>query len=166
MRRARLVELAEDYLVSGHERPVSREQAVVLVDRLWVERVREQEQWEGETDPERLTRAFAALDGTGIVAREDFACCRSCGQAEIGADGPEGSRGYVFFHGQSTDRAAAGDGLMLYFGGFDGSDGTTASVGRQVVAALEQVDLPVQWDGDPGRAISVAPLDWRKRLVG
>lgn len=164
--RAELVELAEDYLVSEDDRPVSREQAAALVDRLWLERVREQETWQGETDPERLTRAFAALDEAGIVAREDFACCHSCGHAEIGTEASDGAVGYVFFHGQGTDRVAAGGALMLYYGGFDDSDDTATSVGRQVVVALEQAGLPVEWSGDPGRAIQVTPLDWRKRLVG
>jgi hypothetical protein len=52
------------------------------------------------------------------------------------------------------------------YGGFDGSPETTASVGRAAVAALEQSGLSVEWDGDPGQAITVAPLNWRKRLVG
>ncbi|GAA3642822.1 hypothetical protein GCM10022267_31820 [Lentzea roselyniae] len=41
----------------------------------------------GETDPERLTRAFAALREAGITARENFTCCRSCGESEIGGEG-------------------------------------------------------------------------------
>ncbi len=27
-------------------------------------------------------------------------------------------------------------------------------------------DLPAAWDRDPGRAITVTPLDWRRRLIG
>ncbi|WP_442712729.1 DUF6891 domain-containing protein [Streptomyces sampsonii] len=34
------------------------------------------------------------------------------------------------------------------------------------MAALEAVGLAADWDGDPGRAITVTPLDWRRRLVG
>ncbi len=163
--RAEVIELAEDYLVSGEDRPVSREQAVALVDRLWLERLREQETWRGETDPERLTRAFSALEDAGIVAREDFACCSTCGRSEIKAEASEGAVGFVFFHGQCTDRAAAGGALMLYYGGFDDSQDTTASVARHVVAELEQVGLSVEWSGDTARAIEVTPLDWRRRLV-
>lgn len=101
----------------------------------------------------------------GIVAREDFTCCRSCGLAEIGAEAP-GSRGFVFFHRQGTEQAAAGRGLMLYYGGFDGSEATTTAVGHEVAAALERAGLPVQWNGNPGAGILVTPLDWRKRLIG
>jgi hypothetical protein len=163
--RAEVIELAEDYLVSGEDRPVSREQAVALVDQLWLERLREQETWRGETDPERLTRAFSALEDAGIVAREDFACCSTCGRSEIKAEASEGAVGFVFFHGQCTDRAAAGGALMLYYGGFDDSQDTTACVARHVVAELEQVGLSVEWSGDTARAIEVTPLDWRRRLV-
>ena len=46
-----------------------------------------------------------------------------------------------------------------------GSPETTAFVGREVVVALEDAGLPTEWNGDPGSAITITPLDWRKRLV-
>lgn len=163
--RDALQEAAEDYLVSGDERPVSPAQARQLVDRLWLERLAEQEAWEGVTDPERLAGAFEALEARGITARENFTCCRGCGMAEIGAE-REDARGFVFFHRQVTEHAADGHGLSLYYGGFDGSEETTGGVGREVVAALGAVGLSTDWDGSPAKAITVAPLDWRKRLQG
>ncbi|WP_331769814.1 hypothetical protein OG948_39495 (plasmid) [Embleya sp. NBC_00888] len=164
--RAELAELAEEYLVTEDRRPVSREQAVALADRMWLERVAEQAEWHGETDPERLARAFAVLQKAGITAREHFTCCRTCGESEIGGENGPGARGFVYFHTQCTDSAAAGHGLTLLYGGFDGSSETTAAVGDEVVVALEAVGLAVEWDRDPGRAITVSPLDWRRRLVG
>ncbi|MBG0829429.1 hypothetical protein HS041_16810 [Planomonospora sp. ID67723] len=164
--RAQLAEIAQDYLVSGDRRPVSPEQARRLADRLWLERVGEQASWEGETDPERLSRAFALLEAAGITARENFTCCRTCGQAEIGAAGAPDARGYVYFHSQCTDSAAAGRGLALLYGGFDGSPDTTASIGREVVAALGETGLSAEWSGDPSQSITVTPLDWRRRLIG
>ncbi|MFB9718457.1 DUF6891 domain-containing protein [Planobispora longispora] len=164
--RAQLAEIAQDYLVSGDRRPVSPGQARRLVDRMWLERVEEQALWDGETDPERLSRAFTSLEAAGITARENFTCCRACGQAEIGAAGAPDARGYVYFHSQCTDSAAAGRGLTLLYGGFDGSPDTTASIGREVVAALGEAGLSVEWNGDPRHAVTVTPLDWRKRLIG
>ncbi|MFF2527021.1 DUF6891 domain-containing protein [Streptomyces liangshanensis] len=164
--RAELAEIAEEYLVTADRRPVTRDQARVLADQLWLERVAEQAGWRGETDPERLTRAFGALDRAGITARENFTCCRSCGQSEIGAEGGPDARGFVYFHTQCTDSAAAGHGLSLLFGGFDGSSATTAAIGREVVAALGAAGLPAEWDGDPTRSVTVTPLDWRRRLIG
>ena len=163
--RKALTEIAEEWLVDGDERPVSRAQAARLVDRLWLERVAEQADWTGVTEPDLLTRAFEALDATGITARENFACCRGCGLAEIGAE-REDARGFVFFHEQVTEHAAEGYGLALHYGGFDGSDETTAAVGHEVLAALRSAGLSAGWDGDPDKAIDVVPLTWRKRLVG
>ncbi len=151
--RAELAELAEDYLVAKDRRPVSREQAEALVDRMWLERVAEQATWQGETDPERLTRAFTALEAAGITARENFTCCRSCGNTEIGAEGASDARGFVYFHTQCTDSAAAGHGLMLLYGGFDGSEESTAAVGREVVAALDADACP-----PPGTAPQARPF--------
>ncbi|AZM48286.1 hypothetical protein DMB38_23095 [Streptomyces sp. WAC 06738] len=164
--RAELAECAEEFLVTGDRRPVSAPQARALADRLWLERVAEQSGWRGETDPERLTRAFAALREAGITAREHFACCRSCGNAEIGGAGEPDARGFVYSSHQSSESAAADGGLTLYYGGFDGSSGTTTAIGHEVVAALGDAGLRTEWDGDPGRSIAVTGLDWRRRLVG
>ncbi|QKW21632.1 hypothetical protein HUT16_23515 [Kitasatospora sp. NA04385] len=163
---AQAAEVAEEYLVDGEHRPVGKEQARQLADRLWLERVAEQRTWVGETDPERLARAFAALDAAGITARENFTCCGSCGNAEIGAESAPGARGFVFFHAQCTEGAARGGDLWLLYGGFDGSAETTAAVGREVVAALAGAGLTTAWNGEPGDAIRVTGLDWRRRLVG
>ncbi|GAA5214807.1 DUF6891 domain-containing protein [Streptomyces thinghirensis] len=163
-----LAEIAEDHLVGGEhgERPVSKDQAWRLVDRMWLERLAEQEAWGAvTTDPDRLTRVFETLDAAGITARENFTCCRGCGTTEIGAE-REGARGFVFFHQQSTEGAAEGYGLALHYGGFDGSENTTTAVGHEVVAAFTAAGLSTEWNGDPGKAITVTPLDWRKRLVG
>ncbi|MFJ6702803.1 MULTISPECIES: DUF6891 domain-containing protein [unclassified Streptomyces] len=148
--------------------PLSAAQARELVERLWVARVAEQRAWTGPTDPERLSRAFTALEREGVVAREDFTCCRSCGTAEIGAEAEDagGARGFVFFHRQSTRSAAEGHGLSLHYGGFDGSAETTAAVGREVTAALTAAGLSAVWDGDPAKAIELTSLTWHKRLVG
>ncbi|SDI67779.1 DUF6891 domain-containing protein [Nonomuraea jiangxiensis] len=165
--RAELAEIAADYLVTGDHRPVTPGQARELADRLWLDRVEEQAAWKGETDPERLTRAFTALAATGITAKEHFTCCGSCGRSEIGEAGAPDARGFVFFHRQCTDATAAGgQGLTLLYGGFDGSPATTAAIGREVVAALDQAGLTAEWDGDPAQAITVTPITWRKRLIG
>ncbi|MFC8449045.1 DUF6891 domain-containing protein [Kitasatospora sp. NPDC057223] len=164
--RAELAELAEEYLVTAERRPVSRGQAQALADRMWLERVAEQAHWRGETDPERLTRAFTALQESGITARENFTCCRTCGQSDIGGEGGPDARGFVYFHSQCTDSAAAGHGLTLLYGGFDDSPTTTVAIGHEIVTALEAAGLRTDWDHNPGQAITITPLDWRRRLIG
>jgi hypothetical protein len=162
--RAELAELAEEYLVTADRRPLSPAQAAVLADRLWQDHAAAQAAWPAETDPDRLTRAFTALAAAGITAREHFTCCRSCGHTEIGAEARPGDRGFVYFHAQCTESAATGHGLHLLYGAFDGSAEATTAVGRTVVAALSSAGLPTEWSGDPDRAITVTPLDWRRRL--
>ncbi|MFI6943141.1 DUF6891 domain-containing protein [Streptomyces sp. NPDC050418] len=164
--RRELAEAAEEWLVDGNERPVSPAQARLLVDRLWVERVREQDAWEGVTDPERIAAAFTALDAGGITAREHFTCCRTCGLAEIRGAGEEDARGFVFFHFQGTEAAAEHGDLALYYGGFKCTPEYTAKIGHEVVAALQEAGLSTQWSGSPDEAICVQDLDWRRRLVG
>ncbi|WP_030238180.1 DUF6891 domain-containing protein [Streptomyces sp. NRRL S-350] len=164
--RAGLAEQAEEFLVSDGRRPLSRPQAEQLADQLWLERVGEQTGWIGETDPERLARAFAELEASGITAREDFTCCRSCGESEIGAAGAPDARGFVYFHSQCTESAAAGRGLSLLYGGFDGSPSTTTAIGQEVVTALAAAGLPTVWNGDPSHVIEIRPLLWRRRLSG
>ncbi|MFI9462901.1 DUF6891 domain-containing protein [Streptomyces xiamenensis] len=96
-----------------------------------------------------LTRAFAELEAAGITARENFACCRACGLAEIGGAGAPDARGFVFLTSEPYRDAS------LLYGGFDGSAQTTAAIGREVVAGLERWGLDVVWDGEPGSAITV-----------
>ncbi|MFC8125686.1 DUF6891 domain-containing protein [Streptomyces sp. NPDC057302] len=164
--RRELTEAAEEWLVDGDERPVSRPQARLLVDQLWLERLDEQAQWAGPMDPDRLQEAFAALESSGITARENFTCCRGCGLAEIGGSGPADARGFVFFHAQGTEAAADGGGLSLYYGGFDGTAEQTTRIGREVVGALTRAGLSAQWDGSADKAIEITELNWRRRLTG
>ena len=164
--RERLAETAEDYLVEGDVRPVSRAQAAALVDRLWLERVHEMADWTGTTDPERITAAFESLERAGITARENFTCCRNCGTTEIGGEGDEDARGFVFFHFQCTEGAANGGALYLLYGGFDGTAKSTVEVGHEVARALRGQGLTVEWDGSPESSMLVTGLDWRKRLTG
>ncbi|WP_152523159.1 DUF6891 domain-containing protein, partial [Nocardiopsis potens] len=112
-------------------RPITSLQARRLLQPIWEARAAEQERWTGTSDNDRLDAAFAALDDAGITARQNFSCCSRCGLSEIGAE-REGARGFVFYHCQDTDAAAAGHGLHLAYGGFDGSEETTAAVGREV----------------------------------
>ncbi|GGJ48051.1 DUF6891 domain-containing protein [Streptomyces brasiliensis] len=157
-------ETAEDHPVDGDERPVSGAQARQVVDRLWLERMAEQETWEGATDPSGRRSPSGRWRRPASRPREHFTCCRGSGTAEIGAE-REGIRGFVFFHRQATERRR-GHGLSLCYGGFDGSAATTTAVGHEVVAAFTGAGLSAVWDGDPERAIELTPLDWRKRLVG
>lgn len=164
-------------VVLTDRRPVSREQAHAPAGRLWLERVVEQATWRGETDAERLTRAFTALRG-----------CAYSGVAQGVADprvhGPAGRR----HHGppelrllpqprRQRDRRrgrARRPRLRLLphpvHGQRRGRPRTDPAVRRfrrltrdhgdrrdEVVAVLEAVGLRTVWDQDPGHAVTVTP---------
>jgi hypothetical protein len=129
--------------------------------------LQDQVTWPSETDSDRLDRAFAALEQSHVIARQDFTCCQSCGHAEIWdevGDEDDVWRGYVFFHSQDTDRAIDGGGLYLGYGSATGEQAATTAIGDDVVAALRAVGLSVTWDGSLNSRIRVEPFEWRRRL--
>ncbi|MFE6054827.1 DUF6891 domain-containing protein [Kitasatospora sp. NPDC056446] len=164
-------EIAESLVEVLDDQGLTQEEAERIVAPLWNERLAEQAGWPEVTDVDRLADAFDALEDQGIVAAMDFTCCAGCGYAEIGGEAEEDSYGFVFFHQQDTEAAAAGRGLMLRYGAFRSDDESaevsarrTTGVGRSVVAALEAAGLAAEWDGSPGTAIRVAPMEWLNRL--
>lgn len=122
-----------------------------------------QADWDSITDSDRLTLAFTALDVDGIVAREIFTCCQSCGHSEIGGEAPPGARGYAFYHQQDAERAAAGGALFLAYGSFGAAE--DAQTGAEISASLTRQGLTVDWDGDVAKRIRV-PMRWQRRRVG
>ncbi|MBO4207877.1 DUF6891 domain-containing protein [Micromonospora echinofusca] len=131
-----------------------------IVAEEWPLRHAVEASWPPVTDCDRLDAAFAELNRVGIVARQDFTCCRNCGEAEIGAELADTDEGYVFFHAQDTERAAEGGALWLRYGA---TSGPATPVGQRVAETLTRHGLPVDWNGDPGRAIRV-PLTWQRRI--
>ena len=132
--------------------------------------------WPAVTDCDRLDAAFAALEETGIVARQDFSCCGNCGSAEIddemeaaAAAGARPVRGYCFYHMQDTARVVDGGGLSFNYGprweeGLTDADYAprAVAVGKEVAAALAAAGLEVDWNGRLDRRIGVA-LEWCRR---
>jgi hypothetical protein len=129
----------------------------------------EQAQWPAVTDCDRLDAAFATLEATGIVARQHFSCCGTCGATQIidemdriAKDG-QPVRGYTFFHVQDTEHAVDGEGLYLSYGAADHRDRQAAvEIGHEVVAALRAQGLQPTWNGRHAHRIGL-PMVWRRR---
>jgi hypothetical protein len=169
----------EDILQFALEMADDEDFEVVELDRVGPEILKEeidahiasQAAWPKVTDYERLSAAFAALEEKGIISREDYTCCGTCGSAEIGYEMKEamenGSdvRGYTFFHQQDTESAVEGDGLYLNYGSTEANDEACISIGHEIQAALEANGLTTDWDGDISRRIGVT-LDWKRRMTG
>ncbi|MFD6949312.1 hypothetical protein A6A08_12830 [Nocardiopsis sp. TSRI0078] len=141
------------------------------VDRVMADHVNRQRRWPSRTDGERLTRAFRALDESGVIAREDFTCCDGCARGALNGElaarnsdpGGQAARGYAFYHAQDSAHAAAGSPLTIRF------EAThplrRAAVGEETAEALRAHGLTVDWDGDPDRGLRV-PMDWSRRRFG
>lgn len=154
---------ASDMVTEG----TARRQARVLIERPWEERLVEQAEWPETTGPDRLQAAFDALEARNIMVRQDFLCCMTCADAEA-MEEAEGrspaTEGFVFFHRQDTERAVAGQGLLLAYGVPSGSPIDQTTVGRRTTVALAEAGLSYEWDGSSTTRIHVTPLEWRKRL--
>jgi hypothetical protein len=155
--------LADNYPDSKLE-PLVR----TAVTAAWDRAREEQAAWPVPTDCDRLDRAFAALDRSGIVARQNFSCCQNCGHVEIGREVAKAPKepqvtGYTFYHFQDTERAAKGEGLWLAYGSIERPDSALQRAGGSVVEALRREGLTVEWDGDVRKRIRVTNLVWRRR---
>jgi hypothetical protein len=130
--------------------------------------LREQATWPKTTDCDRLDTAFADLEASGIIARQNFTCCQNCGHCEIGGeitaarDAGREVHGYTFYHMQDTDGAVDGHGLYLAYGALDEGDEALVVVGQQIVKALRRRKLKPEWNGSGSQRIYV-PLAWKRR---
>lgn len=120
--------------------------------------------WPDVTDCDRLAAAFAELENAGIVSRQNFSCCGSCGADEIWdeIEAAPGSTGYAFFHQQDTESAAEGHGLYLSYGSVGENEESALAVAKKIVETLERHGLVPDWNGEWSMRIAV-PMDWKRR---
>ncbi len=160
-RQADIVESAMD---AGEEKP---DKALVkkMITDAFAAHKKAQTTWRGRTDCDRLDAAFDDLEKDGIVARQNFTCCQSCGSYEIGDEIDAAKKkgaviGYTFYHQQDTESAADGCGLYLLYGALKAKD--AKRVAKAIVGALKGAGLKTTWDGDLGTRILVE-MNWKKR---
>jgi hypothetical protein len=165
-----MVECIVEYLTGEHPdadlEPLVRAAAIPA----WSKAREEQASWPVPTDCDYLDRAFAALERSGVVARQNFTCCQTCGHAEIGDEIAEAQEkadvvGYTFYHMQDTERAAQGGGLYLSYGALEQTEAALQKVGRSIIEALRKEGLKPEWD-DPKKRTAIRDLLWRRRLSG
>lgn len=168
-----LFEMAEDSTGALSERDKRIEVRNALV-RAVTELTEEQATWPALTDYDRLKAALDTLETEGIVARENFTCCGTCGAAEIGAEiedftGATGrpAKGYVFFHQQDTESAVDGHGLYFNYGTAEEewTEAKSLAIGQRLFDALKSVGLTPDWDGTIDRRVAVS-LTWQRRWEG
>lgn len=160
---------ADDVCEEAADPDAMRAFAAAELERLWAAQRAAEASWEGRTDCDRLDQAFAELESTGIVCRQDFTCCGNCGAAEIGDEfeAVEAAgvkvRGYAFYHQQDTERAIDGDGVYLNYGAEAEGEAPALEIAREIVSVLTAYGLRPDWNGSWGQRIHV-PMQWRRRL--
>ncbi|MCA9913034.1 MAG: hypothetical protein KC496_06780 [Anaerolineae bacterium] len=137
-----------------------------MTDQEITQQLQTQRNWPRFTDCDRLDTAFAALEREGIVARQDYSCCQTCGHKDIQDELAQSGeiRGYVFFHHHDTEMALAGHGLMLSYGARDGNDREQVQVGQRIVFALRDAGLQIAWSGNPYERIYIRHFNWQRRF--
>jgi hypothetical protein len=163
-----IVENARNYALETHGRDDLQPAAKRIALELLAAHRAEQAGWEPPTDCDRLDEAFASLNRQGIVARQDFSCCTSCGHADIWdeiekVEEQQPVEGYAFYHWQCTERAIESGQLLLAYGCLEDDPAALARVANKVVAELRRVGLDAKWQGSGGHPIVVDGLVWRRR---
>lgn len=147
-----------------------RPHVVKITDDLLKAHLETQRFWNFETDCDKLDDAFAELDRSGIVARQNFTCCQTCGHTEIEDEIMDAQeyrriRGYVFFHQQDSESAAETDCLHLAYGTPDHDEDGSVVIGHEIVTTLRKHKLAVEWNGTIQKRIKIKELHWQRRRL-
>jgi len=168
--------------VLGEELPdVDEAETRAFVDDLFALRRRQQDEL-GAQPTSRLTQAFAELETIGVIAREDFTCCGTCGHAEIGdeRENMPDARGFVYYHEQDTERLIEDRATYIGYGVFldshlsadewealsEAEKDTTyhrLTIGLmrdEVIPVLRRHGIDVEWDENPGARILLTDVDY------
>jgi hypothetical protein len=166
----KIADIAVEYTMDEADEAVLRREAPRMVQEALEAHRAAQASWPDVTDYDKLDAAFAALEESGVISRQNFTCCGTCGAAEIWDEIDEvkrldrRARGYAFFHQQDTEGAVDGYGLYLNYGACEDSSEATVAVGHEIVRALEAKGLKADWDGRIEKRISVQ-MDWKRRTI-
>jgi hypothetical protein len=153
---------------AGVDAAAVREAARTVAEQIVAAHREEQSGWTEPTDNDRLDAAFADLESAGILTRQHFACCDTCGAREIRDELDQAekagrpARGFTFFHRQDTEHAVDGEDLYLSFGSADREHDASVAIGHEVVEALSRHGLAPAWNGKRVHRIAL-PIQWRRR---
>jgi hypothetical protein len=158
----------EAFVETSTEVTALRNAARAIADQALTDHRADQAAWSAPTDCDRIDAAFAELELAGIVARQHFSCCGTCGADEIhdeihiaAASGRQ-TRGFTFFHVQDTEQAIAGESLYLSYGSATKNKAESVAIGHEVVAALGRHGLSPSWNGKIVHRIAL-PVTWQRR---
>lgn len=168
MSRNEIIELISAMANDGCPSKKLRREIEQMTDEAIRLHKRVQKSWPKVTDCDRLDAAFAELEQEGIVCRQNFSCCGTCGVGEMEFEMEEQRDtgrevvGYTFYHPQDTEAAVEGCGLCLNYGSIKDKQKPALAVARQVVQTLNRHGLKTDWDGKFENRIFVK-VDWKRR---
>lgn len=166
-----IADRAAETLVDDFPADELRPHARQILDEELAVHLAAQRDWPTVTDCDRLDASLAELEQRGIMCRQNFTCCGTCGIAAIvdlmEAQQKSGTavRGYAFFHEQDTECAVDGSCLYLNYGSESGENEEAVAIGGEVAESLRLHGLDVHWNGTIGKRIAVV-LDWKRRTPG
>ncbi len=124
--------------------------------------------WPAATDNDRLDAAFEKFEQSGILSRQHYSDCGTCGAGEIWEEIEEllaqgrPMRGYVFYHEQDTESAVESQGLYLSYGAVEEEPEASIAIGREIVAELKRQGLSTRWSEELKYRIGV-DVTWQRR---
>lgn len=113
-----------------------------------------------------VAKAFKTLRRSGLICRMAFKCCMSCACAELEPMlKKSGKRAAVYFHRQDDASFRDGYELHIRYAPLDGEDiPAWKALGQEVVEALKEQGLVVEWDGDVYNTIVVKTVESYRAL--
>jgi hypothetical protein len=123
--------------------------------------------WPETTDCDRLDMAFAELEHHGILARQDYWCCSTCGHSAAWGEvereqAKRPINGYVFYHSQDTEGAVYGS-FYLAYGAVEDSESALRRVAMAIIDTLRRFGITTEWNGQTNSRILVKDFDWKRR---
>ncbi len=166
--RADIVELA---MGAADGRESLRSEVEKVVDEELAAHQKREADWKFLTAPDRLARAFVALEKDKVIARERFSDCRKCGVADMKLlredllEKGQRADGYVFFTDQDADGVSKAGELVLEYGSFREDDEATERIAEKVAQVLRAQGLTVvpETDEEKSSYLVLTGLDWQKR---
>lgn len=103
-----------------------------------------------------LSKAFQEMRKNGLVAKQNFTCCQSCGSSEGWEEvKKEGKLGLVFYTHQDKENKKKGYLYLSYSGWDEAGRRGTKEVGESIVRILLEYGLGVEWNGSIDTRIKV-----------
>ncbi|TPN86875.1 DUF6891 domain-containing protein [Aquimarina algicola] len=157
---------------NGFEKEISNEWALSTIEKEIKALDTDSEQWEKETDVDKLVKVFDALCKENIIALHCAGYTMSDGETEVVEIEVElrnhgiQSDGYCFYHQQDLEAAVnESRNLFLAFQKIDNEDEATAvAVGKRIVQKLKEYGFKTNWEETVHRRIEITNFCWKKKF--